>query len=208
MEILGNYIDGKGVTMIIKKAIGEIIDNVNAVSEEIDEDTINQMMDVLTSCSNVFVLGVGRSGLVAKAFAMRLMHLGISVYVVGETITPAIHKNDCLFAISGSGETSYIINTAKIAKKRGSEIIAVTSYVESTLGLMADLIMHVKGRTKIDSEKDYNLRQIKGYHQSLAPLGTVFEISTLVFLDGLIAELMQKMDKTEDDLKEKHNVLE
>jgi len=194
--------------MIIKDAIGEIIDNVNVIAEEIDENTIMQMMDTITSCNNVFVLGVGRSGLVAKAFAMRLMHLGISVYVVGETITPAIHKDDCLFAISGSGETSYIINTALIAKKRGAQIIAVTSYADSTVGVMADLIMQIKGRTKIDIEKDYDMRQIKGNHQSLAPLGTVFEISTLVFLDGLIAELMQKMDKTEDDLKEKHNVLE
>lgn len=197
-----------GEEMIINDAIEEIIDNVMAVSAEIDEEHVNDMMDILTSSKNVFLLGQGRSGLVARAFAMRLMHLGISVYVVGETITPAIGEEDCLLAISGSGETSYIISTAMIAKKRGAKIVAVTSYEKSTLGTISDLIMHIKGRTKVDSEKNYIKRQMNGKHLSLSPLGTLFEVSTLIFLDALIAQLMDKMGKTEDDLKKRHTVLE
>jgi len=194
--------------MIINEAIDEIIDNVKEVSAEIDSERINEMMEILISANNVFIIGLGRSGLVARAFAMRLMHLGISVYVVGETITPAINSNDCLLAISGSGETSFIISTAKISKKRDAKIIAVTSYEDSTLGKLSDLILHIKGRTKIDLEKDYIKRQINGKHQPLAPLGTLFEVSTLIFLEGVIAELMNRMGKTEDDLKERHTVLE
>jgi 6-phospho-3-hexuloisomerase len=194
--------------MIINDAINEMMDNVQGVSEGLDEATINEMMDIIIASKNIFVLGLGRSGLVAKAFAMRLMHLGFSVYVVGETITPAIHDDDCLVAISGSGETSYIISTANITDKRGAKIIAVTSYEQSTLASLSDLVIQVKGRTKIDMEKDYIKRQMGGKHQSLAPLGTLFEISTLIVLDGFIAELMNKIEKTEEDMKLKHNVLE
>lgn len=194
--------------MIINDAIEEIIENVQAVSDELDEKSVKAMLRILTSCNNVFLLGLGRSGLVAKAFAMRLMHLGIGVYVVGETITPAINNDDCLLAISGSGETSYIISTAQIARKRGSHIVAVTSYVNSTLGKMADLVVYIKGRTKIDSEKNYIRRQINGKHQSLSPLGTLFEVTSLIFLDAVIAQLMVDMNKTEEDLKERHTVLE
>lgn len=194
--------------MILNDAIEEIIENVAAVSDELDQKSVNEMLQLLTSCKNVFLLGLGRSGLVAKAFAMRLMHLGIGVYVVGETITPAIGDEDCLLAISGSGETSYIISTAQIAKKRGSKIIAVTSYVDSTVGKMADLVVHIKGRTKIDSEKNYIRRQINGKHQSLSPLGTLFEVTTLIFLDAVIAQLMVDLGKTENDLKQRHTVLE
>lgn len=103
--------------MILNDAIEEIVDNVITVSDELDQNSVKEMLNLLRSCENVFLLGLGRSGLVAKAFAMRLMHLGIGVYVVGETITPAIGDKDCLLAISGSGETSYIISTAQIAKK-------------------------------------------------------------------------------------------
>jgi 6-phospho-3-hexuloisomerase len=194
--------------MILNEAIEEIVDNVMAVSDETDEESVNEMMNILTSSKNVFVIGQGRSGLVARAFAMRLMHLGIGVYVVGETITPAIDDDDCLLAISGSGETSYIISTAKIAKMREAKIVAVTSYSESTLGKMSDLVIHIKGRTKVDSEKNYIKRQMDGKHLSLSPLGTLFEVSTLIFLDALIAQLMDKMGKTEDDLKKRHTVLE
>jgi 6-phospho-3-hexuloisomerase len=194
--------------MILNDAIEEIVENVMAVSAETNKESIIEMMEILTSSKNVFLLGQGRSGLVARAFAMRLMHLGISVYVVGETITPAIGDDDCLLAISGSGETSYIISTAKIAKKRGSKIVAVTSYDDSTLGKMADLVIHIKGRTKVDSEKNYIKRQMNGKHLSLSPLGTLFEVSTLIFLDALIAQLMDKLGKTEDDLKKRHTVLE
>ena len=194
--------------MILNEAIEEIVDNVMAVSNETNEESVNEMMDILTSSKNVFVIGQGRSGLVARAFAMRLMHLGIGVYVVGETITPAIDDDDCLLAISGSGETSYIISTAKIAKMRDAKIVAVTSYSDSTLGKMSDLVIHIKGRTKVDSEKNYIKRQMDGKHLSLSPLGTLFEVSTLIFLDALIAQLMDKMGKTEDDLKKRHTVLE
>ena len=194
--------------MILNEAIDEIVDNIKEVSSEIDSASIMKMLDMLISANNVFIIGLGRSGLVARAFAMRLMHLGINVYVVGETITPAIYADDCLLAISGSGETSFIISTAKISKQRGADVIAVTSYEESTLGKLSDLVIPIKGRTKIDSEKDYIRRQINGRHQPLAPLGTLFEVSTLIFLEGVIAELMNKMGKTEDDLKARHTVLE
>ncbi|MDP3065851.1 MAG: 6-phospho-3-hexuloisomerase [Methanobacteriaceae archaeon] len=194
--------------MILNDAIDEILDNVKNVSDKLDPENIGEMNNILRSSKNVFLMGLGRSGLVARAFAMRLMHLGISVYVVGETTTPAIGSEDCLLAISGSGETITIISAATMAKKRHAKIIAVTSYVDSTLGKMADLVVHIKGRTKIDSEPNYLTRQMNGKHQSLSPLGTMFEVTALLFLDGIIAQLMVEMGKTEEDLKKMHTVLE
>ena len=191
--------------VILNEAIQEIIDNILSVSGKLDPKNIEEMSRLLRSSKNVFVMGLGRSGLVARAFAMRLMHLGISVYVVGETTTPALSPEDCLLAISGSGETFSIISAAEIAHKRGTKI-AVTSYVDSTLE-MADLIVHIKGRTKIDSE-NYITRQINGKHQSLSPMGTLFEVTSLIFLDGLIAQLMVEMGKTEEDMKARHTLIE
>jgi 6-phospho-3-hexuloisomerase len=194
--------------LILNDAIEEILDNVRSVSAELDPKNIEDMTSLLRTSQHVFVMGLGRSGLVARAFAMRLMHLGISVYVVGETTTPALTSEDCLLAISGSGETFSIISAANIAHKRGTKIIAVTSYVDSTLGEMADLVVHIKGRTKIDAEKNYITRQMNGKHQSLSPMGTLFEVTSLIFLDSLIAQLMVEMGKTEEDMKARHTVIE
>ena len=163
---------------------------------------------MIENVENVFVMGLGRSGLVAKAFAMRLMHLGLDVYVVGETVTPAITDKDCLIAISGSGETSYIVSTVGIAKSIGSKIIAITSYPNSTLAKNADLIVELHGRTKVESENNYIRRQISGQHQTLSPLGTLFEVSALIFLDATIAQMMHDLGQTEKDMKGRHTVLE
>jgi 6-phospho-3-hexuloisomerase len=194
---------------LMKTAIEEILSNIESATELLDEETISEFMNILTESKNVFVIGAGRSGLVAKAFAMRLVHLGISAYVVGETISPAIYDDDCILAISGSGETKTIVSAVDIAKNRGSKALALTSYPESSLGKLTDCLMVVKGRTKIDvDDEDYIKRQIDGNYVSLTPLGTAFELTSLIFLDGLIAELMRKMGKTEDDLKYRHTVLE
>ena len=190
-------------------AIEAILDNIHDAEEYLNEEDIANFIEIITTADNIFVTGAGRSGLAAKAFAMRLMHLGLSSYVVGETISPAINAGDCILAISGSGETNTIVTAAKISKKRGAKVLALTSYPESSLGQLADGIIHVKGRTKVEvDDENYLKRQIKGNYTSLTPLGTAFELTSLVFLDGLVSELMETMGKTEQDLKNRHTVLE
>ena len=206
-------------------AIEAILDNIRDAEEYLVEEDIANFIEIITTADNIFVTGAGRSGLAAKAFAMRLMHLGLSSYVVGETISPAINAGDCILAISGSGETNTIVTAARISKKRGAKVLALTSYPESSLGQLADLaltsypesslgqladgIIHVKGRTKVEvDDENYLKRQIKGNYTSLTPLGTAFELTSLVFLDGLVSELMEAMGKTEEDLKNRHTVLE
>lgn len=194
--------------MIMEESIDKILENVKTATNYLTEDNVNEFTDAILKSNAVFVIGVGRSGLVAKAFAMRLMHLDITTYVVGETITPSINEGDSLIAISGSGETHMILSAAKTSKERKAKILSLTSYKESSLGQLSDIILPVKGRTKDDIDKDYLKRQFEGKHASLTPLGTLFEITSLIFLDGLIAELMIRLEKTEEDLKKKHTVLE
>ena len=193
----------------MKTSIRAILDNIESAESFLDETAIDEFENIIINAKNVFVTGAGRSGLAAKAFAMRLMHLGLSAYVVGETISPAINDDDCIIAISGSGETNTIVSAAKIAKSRGSKVLAVTSYPESTLGQLADGYLFVKGRTKQEvDDENYMKRQIHGNYTSLTPLGTAFELTTLVFLDAIVSELMEKMEQTESDLKARHTVLE
>lgn len=194
---------------LMKTSIDAILKNIKKAEEFLNKEDIENFMEIITTSNNVFVIGAGRSELAAKAFAMRLMHLGISAYVVGETISPAIHNHDCIVAVSGSGETNTIVSAVKIAKNRGSKVLVLTSYPESSLGKLADTFILVKGRTKLEvDDENYMKRQIDGNYTSLTPLGTAFELTALVFLDGLICELMRKMGKTESDLEKRHSILE
>ena len=200
---------GLGKMEIMKTSIKAILNNIVDAEQYLDKDAINSFEDTIIAANNIFVTGAGRSGLAAKAFAMRLMHLGLSAYVVSETISPAINEGDCIVAISGSGETNTIVSAAKIAKSRGSKVLSLTSYPDSTLGQLSDSFILVKGRTKKEvDDENYMKRQIHGNYTSLTPLGTAFELTTLVFLDAIVSELMEKMQQTESDLKARHTVLE
>ena len=189
-------------------AIEEILRGIDSSLKLLDEKQVEEFLRVIVNSNKILIVGQGRSGLVGRAFAMRLMHLGLSVYVVGETITPSIEMNDLLFAISGSGRTSFVVNAASTAKKTGAKVVTITSHPNSPLGKLSDHIVVVKGRTKLARSKDYTSNQIMGIHEPLAPLGTMFEICSMVFLDSVVAELMDRLSKSEDDLRKRHAVIE
>jgi 6-phospho-3-hexuloisomerase len=189
----------------VKEVSSWILAGVDQVIKSINEDEIEKIVDVIIQAheKKILLLGTGRSGFVGRAFALRLMHLGFNVYVSGETITPALDPNDLVIAISGSGTTRTVVAQAEVAKEVGSKVIAVTSHPESLLSKFADEVIVVKGRTKIDQEFDYDRRQITGEHDN-APLGTMFELSVMVFMDSVIAYLMQRLQVSEIDLIKRH----
>jgi len=181
--------------------------------KRLDVKKISKMVDMLADFyqnkqGRILVMGAGRSGLVGRAFAMRLLHLGYNAYVLGETIVPAIREGDIVIAISGSGKTKLIITAAEAAKEAKARLIAVTSYPDSPLGRLADLVIEVPGRTKYSNETDYFARQILGMTEPLAPLGTLFEDTAMIVLDGIVAELMIRLKKTEEDLRLVHANIE
>ncbi|WP_338252407.1 6-phospho-3-hexuloisomerase [Pyrodictium abyssi] len=196
----------------VQKTMKEIVIFIDKVIERLKPEQIKQMLDTLERVyrdgHKVLVMGAGRSGLVGRAFAMRLMHLGFNVYVLGETITPSIGKDDVVVAISGSGRTKLIVTAAEAAKKVNATVIAITSYPDSPLGQLADIVVEIPGRTKMAPDIDYFARQILGIHEPLAPLGTLFEDTALVFLDGVVVELMHRLGKSEADLRAKHANIE
>lgn len=193
-------------------AAEEIVACIKMSIEELDMKSVEKLIKTLVESKEkkIFTVGMGRSGFVARAFALRLMNLGFNVYFLGETITPAAEKGDLLIAISGTGTTKMVLTASTAAKDIGAKVIAITSFPESLLGKLADLVVDVKGRTKAGTpkEKDYLTRQIMGVGEPLTPLGSIFEINSMVFLDSLVVELMHRLGSTEADMKRRHATLE
>ncbi|MDD5112002.1 MAG: 6-phospho-3-hexuloisomerase [Candidatus Altiarchaeota archaeon] len=185
----------------IMRAIAE---HIICTAKELPPGQEKKLTDAVIKADRIFVYGAGRSGLVARAFAMRLVQLGLTSYVVGETVTPSLGKKDLLILVSGSGETSIVLNIAKAAQPLGTRIGAITSYPNSSLGRIADIIVCIKGKAKVEIEKDHLKHQIEGVHSSLTPLGTLFEDTSMVFLDGVVGRLMIQLGKSEVDMKKRH----
>jgi len=189
----------------ISTFIAKALEKLNL--EEV-EKFVKSLEDAYRTNKKILVVGVGRSGLVGRAFAMRLRHLGANSYVLGETITPSVEEGDLVVAISGSGATQIIVAVAEAAKKMKARVVAVTSYYDSPLARLADLVVYVPGRTKLTSMDDYFARQILGIHEPLSPLGTLFEDTAMVFLDAVIAELMKRLGKNESEMAKRHANIE
>ena len=194
------------------EASEEIIKGISEVISGLDPSQVEKMLEALLDVRaeerKALVVGAGRSGLVGKAFAMRLMHLGFNVYVMGETITPTIGDGDLVIVVSGSGSGALSTTAANMAKRLGALVLAVTSYPDSALGRTADLVVVVPGREVVAREEEYRSRQLLGEHASLAPMGTLFEDSCTVFLDSIIAELMTRLEVSEEAMKGKHTTIE
>lgn len=118
-----------------------------------------------------FCSGQGRSGLVAQMVAMRLMHAGFDVHVVGEPTAPSIGEGDGLVMISGSGETPVTLHLARLALRFGARMLAVTTRADSTLAGLADAVIEVP---------------TAGTGQFG---GSLFEQSALLLLDAVVLDL-------------------
>lgn len=203
-----NKNDQNNSNEIVYATMNTIADHIKYISESLDYSILDEFANILLSSNRIFVMGAGRSGLVAKSFAMRLMHVGFQVYVVGEIITPAVAAGDVVIAISGSGNTRTIAEFGEICKKLNVKVITVTTNKDSALGRISDLVVLVDAKSRKLQDKDYMERQLSGNHKSLTPLGTLFELSTSVFLDSFIAKLMVVKGVDESYLKMRHTVLE
>lgn len=196
---------------LVKTAM-DILSGISEVLIWLDRDEVEETLEILSAARaggrKVLLVGAGRSGLVGKAFAMRLMHLGFEVYAMGETITPSIGEGDLIMVISGSGSTTLPVAVAEMSSRLGVKVLAITSHRESPLGRTADHVMVIPGRVKRVVEEEYLSRQLMGEHEPLAPMGTLFEDSCMIFLDAVITELMHRLEISEEEMKQKHAVIE
>ncbi|MEM4311067.1 MAG: 6-phospho-3-hexuloisomerase [Nitrososphaerales archaeon] len=185
---------------------------VTQTISKVSEEDLSKAVNILKEHhgSKILLIGMGRSGFVAKAFALRLLHLGFDVYVLGDTLVPSIGQKDLVIAISGSGTTRLILVAAEAAKNVGATVIAFTSFPDSPLAKLADCVIEVKGRIIGEDEgrRDYFARQILGLHEPLAPLGTLFEDSCMVLLDALISVMIKELNITEEEMGKRHANIE
>jgi 6-phospho-3-hexuloisomerase len=156
-----------------------ICDEIATAVGSVPEADCQAAIDAIASAGRIFVAGEGRSGLVLRMAAMRLVHLGMTVHVVGDATTPAIGRGDLLIAGSGSGETPVTLLIAEQAKRAGATILAVIATETSRLADLADTRLTLRTPAKGD----------RGSGASIQPGGSLFEQSMLVLLDTLFLQI-------------------
>lgn len=182
------------------KSLENVLQELTNNAKKIDDKQVQGFIKKMLDAKHIYLTGAGRSGIVTRAFANRLMHLGFSVSVVGEISSPHSKPGDLVIICSGSGETGSLVSLAEKANKSGVDVALVTMKPESSIGKLAKVILEVPGTTKTENQRDENT-----FSQ---PMGSAFEQLVLLTYDSIVIELMEVKGETSETMFGRHADLE
>ena len=177
--------------MRLSELSDRILDELRYILHRVDEDSAKGMLAEILMSDRIFLAGMGRSGLIVRSFAMRLMQVGLQVYVVGEVTTPAMRKGDLLIAISGSGETKTTHHIVSVAKSSGARVFLLTAQTTSSIGDISELVLVLPSAP-----------------ESTLPLKSAFECAAHFLLEAMVIQLMGEMGATQREMMKRHSNLE
>ena len=167
--------------------------------QRLDDKAAQDFIRKILDARSIFFSAQGRAGFILRCFCMRLMHLGFTVYFCGETITPAITRDDLLIVLSGSGETPSTLESVKSAKKYHAKTYGILGNMESRIASVVDASIHLPGTTKLCRKDE---------PQSMQMAGSLFEQSAFLFLEAIVLEIYQKRKKSVGSVSSRHTVIE
>ncbi|MDI9347286.1 MAG: KpsF/GutQ family sugar-phosphate isomerase [Methylacidiphilales bacterium] len=138
-------------SQIIKRA-SEILtiesEAIQGVQASLDQSFISVCKELFSCKGKIILLGLGKSGIIAKKIAATLSSTGAPSFFIHAS--EAIHgdigmisKQDIIVAVSHSGETQEIITTLSVANTLGIVSIAMTSNSNSRLAQIATMCIHI-----------------------------------------------------------------
>ena len=181
------------------KRFTQILEEIQAVLSQIDDKSVDKLTRALMKAPQVFIYGQGRTGQISRAFAVRLMHLGIDAHFVGETTTPPITKRDLCLVNSGTGQTRFVYHVAAEARSAGAKLATITAHPEARIAKMADIVVVVPAPTK---------GEFPGNKKSVQPPGSLFEQAALLVMEAIVMALMTHMRITARNLAKRHANIE
>ncbi|WP_274653198.1 6-phospho-3-hexuloisomerase [Paenibacillus humicola] len=176
-----------------------ILDELKRVLLAVSGEEAERLAASIGAAEAVFVAGAGRSGLMMRAFAMRLMHMGVCVHIAGDTVAPALKPSGLLLIGSGSGETKSLAAMAAKAKQLGAGVALVTTMPDSAIGRLADTVVRIPAVAKDAADRA---------EISIQPMGSLFEQALLLLLDGVVLRLMELKGVAAPDMAARHANLE
>ena len=181
--------------------VATIAHEIRVCLSDVSADEVAAALSTIDSRERIFVAGAGRSGLAMRALAMRLMHFGKKVYVVGDVTTPAIARDGLLLIGSGSGSTGSLLAMAHRAHGLGARILLITIVPDSPIGQLADYVVRVPAPST-------KAKGATGTVNSVQPMGSLFEQVLFLLGDAFVLSLMEKHGIDSDVMFTMHANLE
>lgn len=173
-----------GVRIKIVFMKSEILKEIEISIKKIPQHYIEQIIEEIRKSQKIFLWGLGRSGMMARAFAMRLRHLGLESYFIAG-LCPPVSKNDLLIIVSKTGKSKMLYPPIETAKKSKAKTICITA-------------------TKNNLTKICDKCLIFNLTKSIQFGGSLFEQVVLIFFDELIESFRRQMGITFKQMERNH----
>jgi len=177
----------------------QVLGEIAETFERLNPEEIEGVTAVLAEATRVFIIGVGREGLVAKAFAMRLMHAGLEVHWAWDDTTPNMNAGDVMVMVNGSGAIGHLDYVFGQVKSTGATTIVVTGVPDADTPLAADFVLHVPATV------------FHGHGElvpSVQPMGSLFEQACLIAYDLMVVDIALRRSSDPEAMAARHRNFE
>jgi 6-phospho-3-hexuloisomerase len=196
----GAFLSQSPEMMKFSVALDQMHQELGGVLAQITPEMAETLIKEVEAAPRIFGCASGRSGFILRGFLMRLMHLGFTVYFVGETTTPRISPGDLLLVLSGSGETAFPREMQRRANTAEARTLALTAHADSTIGREAQVVITIPGTTKLTRTQET---------ASVQCPGSLYEQATFLFLEAVVLILYQRRSSQDrGEVLERHADLE
>lgn len=180
--------------------VARAADEMKTAAAGVDPAALVGMVDELAAAKRVVCYGVGREGLMMRALAMRLYHMGLDAHVVGDMSCPPVGAGDLLVVSAGPGDFSTVRGLMGVARRDGARLACVTAQPGAALPAASDRVLVIPAQTMADDTGPAVA--------SVLPMGSLFEGAQYLVFEMLVLMLRDRLGVAPDAMRARHTNLE
>lgn len=180
------------------EAAGAALAEIGAAVAAIDAREAEALAAAILSARRIVVHGAGREGLMMRALAMRLAHLGCDAHVAGDATVPPVGPGDLVLVAAGPGDLPTVEALVLRAAVAGARTACVTARPAGAVPGRSDMLLVIPARTMAEDRA----------RPGLLPMGSVFEGAMFVAFELLVLRLRDLLGETAETMRARHTNLE
>jgi 6-phospho-3-hexuloisomerase len=174
--------------MMLKAAIAEL----GAVADAVDAGQVEAACQAIAGAQGVMLYGCGREGVMLRAFAMRLHHLGLRVCMQGDMTAFPLGVGDLFLCAAGPGHLPTVDALMGVARAAGARVFLVTAQRGSGDRLV------IPAQTMADD--------VGG--ASVLPMGSLFEGALFLVCEIMVLRLAVLLGQSMPMMRARHTNME
>jgi 6-phospho-3-hexuloisomerase len=169
-----------------------------ALARTMDEAALEPTVAAIAVARRIMVFGCGREGLMMRALAMRLHHLGLDVCMQGDMSAFPLGPGDLFLCAAGPGELPTSSALCRVAGAAGARVVVVTAQPHGATAALADELLVIPAQTMADD----------GAGDSVLPMGSLFEGAMFLAFEVLVMRLRDRLGETAETMRARHTNME